>query len=215
MSKAVREQRPWTTGQLAIAVGMNFGFTRTKRPNAVAAAKAFGVSPATIRRWLNGPAEDPPALSDERLAEIIARMRPTPATYKAQAIALQKAEDSLKQIRRAPRRGVLKSWKEQGWLSPYLVAIVEPFNAPIQQVTVSGPTEKALDHLSRRGRTVLETEVKTKFAALILSHKVLGELDWWRVNVPPMWAIDGRTQCWVPGAPLPDLDRMATQLKLK
>lgn len=216
MSATGTEHRPhWTTGQLAIGLGVNFGFTRTKRPNSAASAEALGVSESTVRRWLHGPAGSTPPIGDDRLTQIIEALRPPQATYTAQAIALQKAEASLKQIRRAPRRGVLKTWRADGWLHPYLVVIVDPFDAPVQQVTVSGQTEKALDHLSRRGKAVLETTVRNKFAALILTHKVLTQLDWWRIHVPATWRIDGRTQCWIPGAPLPDLDKMASQLKLR
>ena len=109
-------------------------------------------------------------------------------------------------------RSILPAWRKQGWLDQHIVAIVEIHGRPWLQVAVTNGSERALGELRRRGATVDNLAVPTRFHAQVLAHTVMVRQQAWRVHPTAQRLAAGRTQVWMADAPPLDLSALADDL---
>lgn len=197
-------------------------------PAAVAAATAIltragersQVSPRTVRRWLQ-PVADPAVASKiptRRLEAFLTVARPTAGMLAREAAAAGAALESRMLIEKPRGRGILPSWRDQGWLEPWMLQVVEISGwelrrAKIEHVDPASPVPPTQtptrDHHRRRHPITAYSPFPNRFAAEIAKHELLARMSEWRIVVPKDRRIEGRTQTWLAAAPLPDLSSLA------
>ena len=70
-------------------------------------------------------------------------------------------------------RSILPAWRKQRWLDQHTVAIIAVHGRPWLQVAVTNASRRALGELHRRGATVDNVVVPTRFHAQVLAHAVM------------------------------------------
>ena len=106
-------------------------------------------------------------------------------------------------------RSILPEWREQGWLDQHTVAIIAVQHRPWLQVAVTNGNRRALGELQRRGATVDNVVVPTRFHAQVLAHAVMVRQQAWRIHPAAHLLTAGRTQAWMADAPTVDLAALA------
>ena len=104
---------------------------------------------------------------------------------------------------------ILPEWRKQGWLDEHTVAIIAVHGRPWRQVAVTNASRRALGELHRRGATVDNLIVPTRFHAQVLAHTVMVRQQAWRIHPVANRLSVGRTQVWMADAPTVELAALA------
>ena len=112
-------------------------------------------------------------------------------------------------------RSILPEWRKQGWLDQHTVAIIAVHGRPWHQVAVTNGSRRALEQLHRRGATVDNLIVPTRFHAQVLMHTVMVRQQAWRVYPVAHRLSVGRTQAWMDDAPAVDLAALAAAMPVR
>ena len=208
MSKATNVIRPvrgprWTRNRLIGMLLDGYGPTPRGAVDVAAVADYAGVSHSTVRRWLSSRHPQ----GSRRLAipkhRIIQLQRGPAEVERRNEQAYRHALSALGSM--DDERSILPAWRKQGWLDQHIVAIVEIHGRPWLQVAVTNGSERALGELRRRGATVDNLAVPTRFHAQVLAHTVMVRQQAWRVHPTAQRLAAGRTQVWMADAPPLDL----------
>lgn len=200
----------WTRGRLVTVLVLVWGQNQRGGVNTAAVAEAVGVSQRTVQRWLLGQnrwrAKVPPA----RLEQIRTLALPEAQTLRDERDKARYAREALQQMAIPHGRGVLPAWREQRWDEPHLVAVTELPLAGIRQVNLTRVTSRrGREEMQRRGEMLDFTIVPSRFAATLLVHELLDQVQPWRVYPRARRPRQGPTQSWLADAPLIDLDEIA------
>ena len=106
-------------------------------------------------------------------------------------------------------RSILPEWRKQGWLDQHTVALSAIQGRPWRQVAVTNAHRRALGELHRRGATVDNLIVPTRFHAQVLAHTVVLRQRSWRIHPVAHRLSAGRTQVWMADAPTVELAALA------
>ncbi|WP_313901993.1 RNA-binding protein [Mycobacterium tilburgii] len=177
--------------------------------NVAAVAEYAGVSVSTVRRWISR--RHPPsrrlAIPKHRITQL---QRGPAEVERRNEQQYQYALNALKAIN--DERSILPAWREQGWLNPHTVAIMEIHGKPWRQVAVTNASRRAVGELRRRGRIVAKLTLATRFHAQFLAYAVMTRQLAWRVHPIAKCLSAGRTQVWMADAPPVDLAALANEL---
>lgn len=199
----------WT---LLLAYGLN----SRGRINTRAAADGLGVSQRTIQRWLAEPGRrvSPAA----RAALISSNVLPSEQTLAKEDQAADYAREAIARVQLARGAGILPRWREQGWLEPHLVAVIQIPDVPaygLRQLALARIAGRPVADLRRRGELVDFTTVETRFHANLLIHSTLTSVRPWRIQPTALRLPAGPTRAFAGDAPPSDLDAELGQLRFR
>lgn len=192
----------WTRKRLVNMLLDCYGPTPRGAVDVAAVAHYAGVSSSTVHRWL---AKSPDG----------SRRIPIPK-YRLRQLQCGPAEVERRNVQQydhalaalasiGDENSVLPVWREQGWLDEHTVAILAIHQRPWRQVAVTNGTRRALAEVHRRGATVDNLVVPTRFHAQVLAHAVMVRQQAWRVHPAAHLLATGRTQVWMADGPDVDL----------
>ncbi|WP_307857468.1 hypothetical protein [Mycobacterium sp. SM1] len=187
----------------------SYGPTVRGSVNVAAVADYAGVSASTVRRWISrrhSPSRRL-AIPKQRITQL---QRGPAEVERRNEQQYQYALNAVEAIN--DERSILPSWREQGWLNPHTVAIMEIHGKPWRQVAVTNASRRALGELRRRGKIVAKLTLPTRFHAQVLAHAVMTRQLAWRVHPTVQRLSAGRTQVWMADAPPVDLAALANKL---
>lgn len=196
-------ERPWAGPRvgrvISFAAGGTFG--RHGRVNAETAARRFGVTAGTVRRWARE------GIPVKRLAAIEAKILPAPDALEQELRELEYAREALRDLAGlgAP---VNPAWRERGWLQPHILAVVqiEHIGVCLARITRAEGDTRSRGRLRDGGGVVIEQEVfPNRFAAQVAKGELLTHLADWRVVMPEGFVARGRTEAWLMEAQRPSL----------
>jgi hypothetical protein len=183
-----------------------YGPTPRGAVDVAAVAHYAGVSPSTVRRWLSRPQPGARlAIPKRRLVQL---QRGPEEVERRNEQQYRHALNALASI--DDEHSVLPEWRKQGWLDQQTVAIIAVHGRPWRQVAVTKGSRRALGELHRRGATVDNLLVPTRFHAQVLVHAVMLRQQAWRIHPVAHRLSAGRTQVWMADAPTIDLAALAT-----
>jgi hypothetical protein len=183
-----------------------YGPTPRGSVDVAAVAHYAAVSPSTVRRWLAKPASGSRrvAIPKHRLRQLQCGPpeveRRNEQQYRHALAALASIDDEAM---------IVPAWREQRWLDEHSVVILAIHHRPWHQVAVTNGTRRALGEVHRRGATVDNLVVPTRFHALVLAHAVMVRQQAWRVHPVAHRLATGRTQAWMADAPAVALAALA------
>ena len=214
MSAAAKVIRPargprWTRKRLTTMLLDCYGPTPRGAVDVAAVAHYAGVAPSSVRRWLSRP---PPgsrrlAIPKHRLVQL---QRGPEEVERRNEQQHRHALNALASI--DDERSIMPEWRKQGWLDQHTVAIIAVHGRPWLQVAVTNGSRRALAELHRRGATVDNLVVPTRFHAQVLTHAVMRRQQAWRIHPAAHRLSAGRTQVWMADAPSVDLAALAAAL---
>lgn len=139
----------------------------------------LGVSPATVRRWLQ---DDPTGLSSRQHSYLARRaILRGRGTYQWPELDQDAVRRHDHQARYAARTAALldaggiqptQAWRDRGDVDPYWVALAWYPRAHAYSVAI-GRTKKALSRIEVRAELIDVDEVPHKFAAQVRKHEIL------------------------------------------
>ncbi|MDY6870907.1 MAG: hypothetical protein SV966_10410 [Actinomycetota bacterium] len=197
----------WTRKRLITMLLDCYGPTPRGGVDVAAVAFYAGVSPSTVRRWLS-----PPKPGMRRLPipkhRLVQLQRGPSEVERRNEQQHQHALNALASI--GDEQAILPAWREQGWLNQHTVVIIAVHGRPWHQVAVTKATRRALGEVHRRGATIDNLVVPTRFHAQVLAHAVMVRQQGWRVHPAAHLLATGRTQVWMADAPAVDLAALWT-----
>lgn len=201
MIRPVRGPR-WTRKRLIAMLLDCYGPTPRGAVDVATVAHYAGVSSSTVRRWLSKGSDESRRLQipKHRLTQL---QRGTAEVERRNEQRYQHALAALASI--DDERSILPVWREQRWLDQQTVAILAIHQRPWCQVVVTNGSRRALGEVHRRGATVDNLVVPTRFHAQVLAHAVMVRQQAWRVHPAAHLLSAGRTQVWMDAAPAVDL----------
>lgn len=202
----------WTRTRLHAMLLDCYGPTPRGAVDVAAVARYAGVSPSTVRRWLSKPPAGTrrPVIPKGRLVQL---QRGPQEVERRNEQQYQHALNATASI--LDDRSILPEWRKQGWLDQHTVAIIAVHGRPWHQVAVTNGTRRALEQLHRRGATVDNLIVPTRFHAQLLMHTVMVRQQAWRVYPVAHRLSVGRTQAWMDAAPAVDLAALAAAMQVR
>lgn len=217
-----------TPDHLSTVLKLLTGSRPDERLDTAAAAQLVRVSPRTIQRWLptNRSRRKPAAPNRTHAATITAAALPSPLRLRHEEQAADYAVVARQRISVPRGRGILPEWRNQGWLDPHVVMILNYERLGIQQVSSSRIDIVASElrllgdpqrpPLRRRGGGVAVSSVTVTdgFAATVLKHAVLRIVHNWRIRPGGSLVPRGSTHLWLASLTAPDLRELAVQLSL-
>jgi hypothetical protein len=210
-AKAIRPARGprWSRKRLIGMLLDCYGPTVRGSVHVAAVAEYAGVSPSTVRRWISR--RHPPS---RRLAipkhRILQLQRGPAEVERRNQQQYQYALNALASI--DDEQSILPAWREQGWLDQHTVAIIAIHRKPWLQVAVTNANRRALGELRRRGATVANLTLPTRFHAQVLAHAVMTRQQAWRVHPTAQHLSAGRTHVWMADAPPVNLATLASDV---
>ena len=209
--KVIRPARGprWTRKRLIAMLLDCYGPTPRGAVNVAAIAQYAGVSPSTVRRWLSrsNSGSRRPAIPKHRLTQL---QRGPAEVERRNEQQYQRALNALASIH--DERSILPEWRKQGWLDQHTVAIIAVHGRQWLQVAVTNASRRALGELHRRGATVDNLIVPTRFHAQLLAHAVMVRQQAWRIHPTAQRLSAGRTQVWMADAPPVDLAALSANV---
>lgn len=191
----------WTPDRLRTVLMITYGTNAAGTgPDLGAVAAAIGVTSRTVRRWIQH--NRPSGVSAQNLARVLADSRPSEEALRDEASRRRYAEDASARIELPRGMGGTDMWRQQGWLEPHVLAILEVPELPLRRPVITRATAKALDRLPKK-RMVDHTLCQHRFAAELVKASLLEHVDAWRIQAPD--GTTGRTETWLADAPLPPL----------
>lgn len=194
----------WTAARLRRVMALRFGTGTHGWPNTAEAAVQLGVSRRAVQRWLQAShgrslAHIPPA----RLAQLIQMLLPDAETRRREDQQERYARRAIAGLGLPRGMGIKPSWKQQRWLEPHVVSIIEVTTGSqrIRQCVLARHDSPRAPDAARRGKVLAQVSVPTRFHATILVHQVLNELHPWRFHAGPDQVAQGFTQAWLADAP--------------
>ena len=214
MSAAPKVIRParaprWTRKRLTTMLLDCYGPTPRGAVDVAAIAHYAGVSPSSVRRWLSRPQPGSRrlAIPKHRLVQL---QRGPEEVERRNEQQYRHALNALASI--DDERSILPAWRKQRWLDQHTVAIIAVHGRPWLQVAVTNASRRALGELHRRGATVDNVVVPSRFHAQVLAHAVMVRQQAWRIHPVAHRLSAGRTQVWMADAPAVDLAALAAAL---
>ena len=183
-----------------------YGPTPRGAVDVAAVAHYAGVSPSTVRRWLSKP---PTGISAARHSQ--APAHPTATRPGGSGASKRTAVPARAQRSRVDRRRTLDpaGMAKAGLARPAHRRHHRDPRRPWLQVAVTNGSRRALGEMHRRGATVDNLIVPTRFHAQVLAHAVMVRQQAWRVHPVAHRLSAGRTQAWMADAPTVDLSALA------
>jgi hypothetical protein len=165
-------------------------------------AKALGVPPTTLRRWI---AKDDPRLRHHQVGRLHQRaiLRGhghyqwpdlDPVTRRRSELLYTDALRNDELITNEPDR-VAPTWHQNGTLSPHVVQVVYFPKAHVFGVSAA-THDKSRAKVQRHGEVIESTVVPNKYAAIALKHEILNRVDEHRCITPRHLVPTGRTETW-------------------
>jgi hypothetical protein len=165
-------------------------------------AKALGVPPTTLRRWI---ARDDPKLRHQQVCRLHQRailrghghyLWPDldPVTRRRSELLYADALRNDELITSEPER-VAPTWHQNGTLSPHVVQVVYFPKAHVFGVSAA-THDKARAKVKRHGEVIERTVVPNRYAAIALKHEILNRVDEHRCITPRHLVPTGRTETW-------------------
>lgn len=204
----------WTRKRLITMLLDCYGPTPRGGVDIAAVAFYAGVSPSTVRRWLSPPKSGTRRLTipKHRLVQLQRGPSEVERRNDQQHQHALNALNALASI--GDESAILPAWREQGWLDQHTVVIIAIHGRPWHQVAVTKATRRALGEVHRRGATVDNLVVPTRFHAQLLAQAVMMRQQRWRVHPAAHLLATGRTQVWMADAPAVDLAALAASLPM-
>ena len=195
----------WTRRRLVAMLLECYGPTPRGAVDVAAVAHYAAVSPSTVRRWLAKPAGSRRvAIPKRRLRQLQCGPpeveRRNEQQYRHALAALASIDDEAM---------IVPAWRKQGWLDQHSVVLLAIHHRPWHQVAVTNGNRQALGWVHRRGATLDNVVVPTRFHAIVLAHAVMVRQQAWRVHPAAHLLATGRTQVWMADAPAVDLATLA------
>ncbi|AGB27339.1 hypothetical protein Mycsm_07245 (plasmid) [Mycobacterium sp. JS623] len=196
----------WTRRRLVAMLLECYGPTPRGSVDVAAVAHYAAVSPSTVRRWLGKPSSGSRrvAIPKLRLRQLQCGPeeveRRNEQQYRHALAAMASIDDEAK---------IVPVWREQGWLDQHSVVLLAIHHRPWHQVAVTNGSRRALNWVHRRGATIDNMVVPTRFHAIVLAHTVMARQQAWRVHPAAHRLATGRTQVWMDDAPAVDLATLA------
>lgn len=208
----------WTRGQLehrlVAAAGRSRGVLYDERrgPNTAVAGKYLGISERTVRRWLVGDPDEVVGMRPASREAVHLRLRPSERKLQQEQLDRAYALEALAELRLPKRRQrIPDAWRDEGWLAPHMVAVLDKPYLHARQITALRIGERNLQRMNHRGQVLSFTEVPTWFHATVLLAAALEAVDVWRVRVPRSFLKyqQGENHCWMADAPEVNLGPLA------
>lgn len=205
----------WTKARLLRHLQLFFPAERGNRVDVAAAAAAMGVSPRTVRRWLQGSPRQKARIPQRRLAQLLAFTTPRPERIEQELQQARYAYEAVQQIRVPRQAGVLDSWRRQQWLDDHLVVVIEVrwHGQRLRQLLAGRATAAKMAEFAKRGRILDQATVPTRFDATLLIQHWLDQLAPWRIRASERMVPSSFTQVWTADAPTTFLGRTAWELQ--
>ena len=169
----------WTRRRLVAMLVECYGPTPRGALDVAAVAFYAHVAPSTVRRWLSTPPPGSrrPVIPQHRLVQL---QRGPPEVERRND---QQYRHALAAIGSITDEGlILPEWRTQGWLHEHTVAIIAIHGRPWRQVAATNASRRALGEVHRRGATVDNLIVPTRFHAQVLAHTVMVRQQPWRIH---------------------------------
>lgn len=204
------ETAAWTPQRVRAALAVHYPATRSlevlaagQRPlDTTAAAQGLGVSPRTIRRWTS-----PTTTATYTAAQVqrrIGALLPPAAVLVDERNKLAHFRQGLAWTKR-DRNRLPVLWRNNGWLTPHYVYLVQVPGHGLSTVTVTAGGEWARGTIRSDGRVLQRLEFPTRIHAEVHALDLLQQhLMPWRVLAPDWTGIPALTRCWLDTAPLPE-----------
>ncbi len=96
------------------------------------------------------------------------------------------------------------AWKEQGWLEPHVLAVVqlERLGVCVPRIARADGDQKTRERMRAGGGVIIDQDVfPNRFAAQVAKGELLAEVAAWRVILPHGAINRGRTETWLLEAP--------------
>lgn len=199
----------WTRKRLVDMLIECYGPSPRGAVDVTAVAEYAAVGESTVRRWIsaNGGANNRrPAIPARRLAQL--QLGPVDIENRNTNDYLY----ALDAINKIAEGRVEASWRDQGWLSEHVVAVIAVAGKPWLQVVSSNQSRSSVADLRRRGTTVESVVVPTRHHAHALARAVMLTMHNWRVHPAAGVLKRGATMVWMGDAPQVDLEGFAQQL---
>ncbi len=203
---AADQREIWSGERLALVLGLYHQGARTAVPrvDAKRVGASIGVTPGTVRRWVR---EQLPA---KRVRDLEALVLPSESALEQERRELIYAREAVEEINE-PGRRINSAWKEERWLEPHVLGIVEipHLRVCVPRISRSGGEKKVNDR-ARAGHGVVVQDYLfgNRFSAQVAKGEVLEALAPWRLVLPHGLLPRGRTEAWIADAPLPKLQWM-------
>lgn len=198
----------WIRDQLTDRLLIRFGSDRVGHVDQAATQVGLGVSRRTLRRWLHGDPNAVVGMTAANRARVHQMLLPSARAMRQEQLDAEYARQAVQGLRRRRRRGIQPAWRQQRWLEPHLVGIIEHPDPLLRQVAVAR-TDGRINQLKRRGELLDFLEVPTRFDATLLVTAVLNEVNPWRVVAGKTVVGQGNTVSWSGEAPAVDLAAIA------
>lgn len=164
-----------------------------------AVADYAGVTPTTVRRWIQPTGHRKPHIPKARIAQL---QRGTDLIERRNE---QQYRYALNAIANVSDGQILPAWTRQQWLDQHHVMIVEIRGKPWHQVITTKGDRRALTALKRRATVLESAALPTWFHAEVLAYQVMRRQQNWRVHPARSQLATGRTRVWMADAPLVEL----------
>ena len=178
------------------------------RSNA-ALARALGVHPGTVRRWLRPVGEwrgAPASIPEKRLKGYLAEVAPSVGDREREEFQRLNALEALRRLR--SRRVPFEAWSAQNWLDEHRVWVLDlPSGLSSVRFARVGAKRDRAEPGSIHVRSVV---VANRFEAVLVKGAVLRAVDSWRVRVS---GVSGGSELWVTGAGFNELDLVLEEVR--
>lgn len=167
-------------------------------------AEALGVSVRTVQRWCQGTSgkASRARIPQKRLEWLLELAQPDNRLLDQEERERQFARGALERVR-VKRLVPLPAWRQQEWMKPHRVLVWESSRGFQQVILFRHDARRASRSIP--GEIVDYFDCSDQFEAQLIKLRLLGDLDMWRMQVPPSWVRSGRSACWMADAPLPAL----------
>lgn len=189
---------PWGDGRLGRVLSLTYdAFGKRGHVDAVRVSEALGVTPGTVRRWVRAGL---PARRREVFAAVVL---PNDPALERERGELAYAREALLDIY-GFGGPINLAWKEQGWLEPHVLAVVEidRLGICVPRIARADGEQKTRERMRAGGGVIIDQDVfPNRFAAQVAKGELLALVDFWRVILPHGFINRGRTETWLKEAP--------------
>ncbi len=191
----------WTPEVLRDVLAITYGPNTTHSgPDVAAVAAELGVTRRTVQRWIQPNRAS--GIAPRHLTRILDAARPSDEVRRDEAAKRRYAADAAARIDLPRGGGHVDMWRQQGWLEPHMVTILDIPTHPLRRAVITRADTKALRRLPR-SRIIDHALYRHRFDAVLARADILDHVDAWRITAPA--DVTGRTETWHTHAPLPPL----------
>jgi len=210
--KSAPDLVPWGDGRLGVVLSYAFeAFGVRGHVDARKVGEAIGVTPGTVRRWVREK------LPERRRADIERLILPTADALEQEERERAYAVEALADIY-GRGRPTLEAWKEQGWLEPHVLAVVQlpRLRVCVARIARVDGDQKSRERIRAGGGVIVDQDIfPNRFAAQVAKAQLLEQLRAWRVVIPHGYVSRGRTESWLEEAPRPTVSWLVDNAPVK